>query len=287
MQPSLSNNNERLMHKGGFTMRKFYFWMFLGAMVVFVSGFAWMDGKNESKPTTKSAVTATENSTANETLPAYETVTVFAGGTVSGTVTYAGTAPAPAKLQVTKDVAVCGKEGHVDESLVVGANKGIKDVVVSIKGIKQGKAMEALGASFVLDQKVCAYRPHVVIVPVNKPLKILNSDGILHNIHTYGKKNPAKNIAQPKFKKELTETFAQPEAIPVKCDVHGWMSAWIIVAEHPYYAVTGADGKFTIADVPAGTYTVEFWQEKLGTQTKQVTVAASGTATLDFAYPAK
>jgi plastocyanin len=268
-------------------MRKFYFWMFLGAMVVFVSGFAWMDGKNESKPTAKSAMIVTENSTASEMLPAYETITVVAGGTVSGTITYAGTAPAPAKLQVTKDVAICGKEGHVDESLVVGANKGIKDVVVSIKGVKQGKTMDALGASFVLDQKVCAYKPHVVIVPVNKPLEILNSDGILHNIHTYGKKNPAKNIAQPKFRQKLYETFTQPEVIPVKCDVHGWMSAWIIVAEHPYYTVTGADGKFTIADVPAGTYTVEFWQEKLGTQTKQVTVAASGTATLDFAYPAK
>lgn len=271
-------------------MRKLYVLLFLGAMVVFAFGFAKFDGKNANKPAAKTAtveMASPAGNGANEISPAYTTVTVVAGGTVSGTITYAGTAPAPAKLQVTKDVAVCGKEGHVDESLVVGANKGIKDVVVSIKGVKQGKAMDALGASFVLDQKVCAYRPHVVVVPVNKPLKIVNSDGILHNIHTYGKKNPAKNIAQPKFKKELTETFAQPEVIPVKCDVHGWMSAWIVVAEHPYYTVTGADGKFTIADVPAGTYTVEFWQEKLGTQTKQVTVAASGTATLDFAYPAK
>jgi plastocyanin len=261
--------------------------MFLAAMVILVSGFAWMDGKNESKTAANSAAVAAENSGASEMSPAYTAFTVVAGGTVSGAVTYAGTAPAPAKLQVTKDVAVCGKEGHVDESLVVGANKGIKDVVVSIKGVKQGKSMDALGASFVLDQKVCVYRPHVVLVPVNKPLKILNSDGILHNIHTYGKKNPAKNIAQPKFKKEITETFAQPEVIPVKCDVHGWMSAWIVVVDHPYYAVTDADGKFTIADVPAGTYTVEYWQEKLGTQTKQVTVAATGTAAADLVFPAK
>lgn len=271
-------------------MRKFYALLFLGAMGIFAFGFAKFDGKNANKSATKTTTVETASSASegtNEASPTYTTVTVVAGGTVSGTVTYAGTAPAPAKLQVTKDVAICGKEGHIDESLVVGEKKGIKDVVVSIKGVKQGKAMDALGDSFVLDQKVCAYKPHVVIVPVNKPLKILNNDGILHNIHTYGKKNPAKNIAQPKFKKEITETFTQPEAIPVKCDVHGWMSAWIIVAEHPYYTVTDADGKFTIADVPAGTYTVEFWQEKLGTQTKQVTVAASGAATLDFAYPAK
>jgi plastocyanin len=278
------------MCKGGFDMRKFYASLFLGAVVVFAFGFAKFNGKNENKPAVKSAASEAKNlagSVGSETSPAYTAVTVVAGGTVSGTVTYAGTAPAPAKLQVTKDVPICGKEGHLDESLMVGANKGIKDVVVSIKGIAKGKAMDALGASFVLDQKVCVYRPHVTVVPVKTPLKILNSDDIMHNIHTYGKKNPAKNIAQPKFKKEITETYAYPEFIPVKCDVHGWMSAWIVVVEHPYYAVTDASGKFTIADVPAGTYTLEYWQEKLGTQTKQVTVAASGTATADFVYPAK
>jgi len=259
-------------------MRKFYLLLLLGVTIVFVFGFSVLDGKNENPPAAKSAAPAASST--------YTMITVVAGGTVSGTVTYAGAAPAPKKLEVTKDVAVCGKEAHTDESLVVGANKGVKDVVVSIKGVNQGKAMETLGASFVLNQKVCAYKPHVLVVPINKPVKILNSDGILHNIHTYGKKNPPKNIAQPKFKKELTETFAQPETIPVKCDVHGWMSAWIVAVNHPYCAVTDASGKFTIADVPAGAYTVEFWQEKLGTQTKQVTVAAGGAATADFAYPA-
>ncbi len=256
-------------------MRKFYSLLLLGVMLIFVFGFVNNDGKNANTPAAKAAPSST-----------YTATTVVAGSTVSGTVTYSGTAPAPKKLEVTKDVAVCGKEGHVDESLVVGANKGIQNVVVSIKGIKQGKAMDALGASFVLDQKVCAYKPHVLVVPINKPVKIINSDGILHNIHTYGKKNPPKNIAQPKFKKELTETFAHPEVLPVKCDVHGWMSAWIVAVDHPYYTVTDATGKFSIADVPAGTYTVEFWQEKLGVQTKQITVAASGATTADFAYPA-
>lgn len=255
-------------------MRKFFSLLLLGVMVIFVFGFANNNGKTANTP----AATAAS--------PTYTTAPVVAGGTVSGTITYAGTAPAPKKLEVTKDVAICGKEGHVDESLIVGANKGIQNVVVSIKGVKQGKGMETLGASFVLDQKVCVYKPHVVVVPVNKPLKILNSDGILHNIHTYGKKNPPKNIAQPKFKKELTETFAQAEVVPVKCDVHGWMGAYILVVDHPYYAVTDANGKFSITDVPAGTYTVEYWQEKLGVQTKQITVAASGATTADFAYPA-
>lgn len=256
-------------------MRKFSLSLLLGAMMLFVFGFVNNNGKNANTPAVKPSAVSN-----------YTTAPVVAGGTVSGTITYAGTVAAPKKLEVTKDVAVCGKEGHVDESLVVGANKGIQNVVVSIKGVKQGKGMETLGASFVLDQKVCAYKPHVLVVPINKPLKILNSDGILHNIHTYGKKNPPKNIAQPKFKKELTETFAQAEVVPVKCDVHGWMGAYIVTVDHPYHAVTDANGKFTITDVPAGTYTVEYWQEKLGVQTKQITVAASGATTADFAYPA-
>ena len=260
-------------------MRKFSSLLFLGLIAIFAFGFVGGNGKNNNTPATKAVAPAP--------VPTYTAITVVAGGTVTGTVTCAGAVPAPKKLEVTKDVAVCGKESHMDESLVVGANKCVKDVVVSIKGVAKGKAMETLGASFVLDQKGCAYKPHVLVVPVNKPMKILNSDGILHNIHTYGKKNPPKNMAQPKFKRELTETFAQPEVIPVKCDVHGWMGAYIVVADHPYYTVTDATGKFTIADVPAGTYTMEFWQEKLGTQTKQVTVAASGATTVDFAYPAK
>jgi plastocyanin len=252
------------MYQGGFIMRKFYSLLLFGA----IFGFAFSSAIN------------------NAMAQGYTVMAVSNGGALTGTVTYAGAPPAPKTLQVTKDVAVCGKEGHVDESLVVASNKGIKDVLVSIKNINKGKSLDALGSNFVLDQIICVYRPHVSIVPVGKPLKILNSDGILHNIHTYGKKNPPKNIAQPKFKKEITETFAQPEIVPVKCDVHGWMSAYIVAVDHPYHAVTDANGKFTIADVPPGTYTIEFWQEKLGTQTKQVTVTAGGSATLDFTYPA-
>lgn len=210
-----------------------------------------------------------------------------AGGTVAGTVTYLGAAPAPKKLQVTKDVAVCGQHDHFDESLVVGANKGIKNVIVSIQSVKGGKSLDALGTEFVLDQKGCSYQPHVLIVPVNKPLQIMNDDGILHNIHTFSTKNPPTNMPQPKFKKKMEKVFTVAENVPVKCDVHGWMSGWIMVVDHPYHAVTDASGKFTLTDVPPGTYTVDFWQEALGSKTAQVTVAAGGTATLDFKYPAK
>ena len=210
-----------------------------------------------------------------------------AGGTISGTVTYLGAAAAPKKLAVTKDVAVCGKVAHIDESLLVGASKGIKDVIVSVMNVKGGKPLDAMGTEFVLDQKGCAYVPHVLLLPANKTLKIINSDGIMHNIHSFSTKNTPVNLPQPKFKKELQKAFTTAENISVKCDVHGWMSAWIMVVDHPYHAVTDATGKFTITDVPPGTYTVEFWQEALGKQTAQVTIAAGAAATVDFKYPAK
>jgi len=216
----------------------------------------------------------------------YTAVKVVSGGAVAGTITYSGKAMAPKKLAVTKDTQVCGKVEHVDESLLVGANGGIKNAVVSIKGIKSGKGLETLGTSFVLDQKGCMYTPHVSVVPVNATLKIVNPDGILHNIHTYSQKNPPFNKSQPQFKKEMTTSFAQAELVAAKCDVHGWMSASILVVDQPYYAVTDATGAFKLTDVPAGTYTVEIWQEKLGTKTAQVTVAAGQTATLNFAFPA-
>lgn len=214
-------------------------------------------------------------------------VAVSAGGAVGGTVTYLGAPPAPKKLAVTKDVAVCGQAEHLDESLLVGAKKGIRYVIVSMVDVKGGKSLQSLGTEFVLDQKGCSYQPHVSLLPVNTPLQILNNDGILHNIHTFSTKNTPANIAQPKFKKKMEKSFTASENISVKCDVHAWMSAWIKVVDHPYHAVTDANGKYTITDVPPGTYTVEFWQETLGTGTAQVTVTAGVTTTLDLQYPAK
>ena len=261
-------------------MRRIYLLMLSGVLALLAWGFISKDmlvvaHATNNEPTV--ALVASEDAE----MPA------GAGGTISGTVTYLGTAAAPKKLAVTKDVAICGKAEHYDESLVVGANKGIKDVIVSLTTVTGGKSLETMGTDFVLDQKGCSYQPHVLLVPVNKPLQILNEDGILHNIHTYSTKNTPVNLPQPKFKKKLEKAFTAPENISVKCDVHGWMSAWIMVVDHPYHAVTDASGKFTLTDVPPGTYTVEFWQEALGKQTAQVTVSAGATATLDFKYPAK
>ena len=204
-----------------------------------------------------------------------------AGGTISGAVMFKGDVPKPKKLKVTKDKKRCDKSPKFDESLVVKDGK-LANVVVYIAEVKGGKKLEKKAVT--LDQNGCVYQPHVLAVAAGADVTILNPDKVLHNIHTYSKVNKPMNRAQPKFKKKLKVKFDKPEIMEVKCDVHGWMGGWIFVAGNPYYSVTGADGAFSIADLPAGKYKVEIWHEKLGTQTKEVEVKAGETAKLDVEF---
>jgi plastocyanin len=202
----------------------------------------------------------------------YEAMTVSDGGTIVGEVTYAGDPPAPEKIDVTKDANICGADPKVSPALVVGANKGIKDVVASLPSIQKGKALGKPEKPPVLDQKSCEYHPYAQIIPVNTTLEITNSDDVLHNIKTSGGSKTSFNIAQPKFKRKLTYDFKNPEIVQVECNVHGWMHAIIVVEDNPYDALTDANGSFKITDVPPGKYTVKVWHSKLGEQTKEVTV---------------
>ncbi len=167
---------------------------------------------------------------------AYEAMAVTDGGTLSGTVKFQGTPPPPAKLEVSKDPEVCGKE-KMSPDLVVGSDGAL-----------------------------------VLLFPAGSTVDVLNSDGILHNIHTFGTANPPSNQAQPKFKPKIQIKVEKPETIPVKCDVHGWMSAWWVATDQPYVALTDATGAFKITDLPPGDYEVELWQEKLGKKTEKVSI---------------
>jgi plastocyanin len=201
------------------------------------------------------------------------------GGSISGTVKFKGTAPAPKKLDVSKDKEVCGKSPKVDQSLVVN-NGNLMNAVVTITDIKSGKKIDAKKVT--LDQKGCEYQPHVLAFPAGSTVEILNPDGILHNVHSYSKVNSPFNMAQPKFKKTLDVKIDKPEAIEVKCDVHGWMQGWLVATESPYVAVTDNSGNFKLTDVPPGSYTVEVWHEKLGKNTQKVTVKAKEDAKVGF-----
>jgi plastocyanin len=200
----------------------------------------------------------------------YEVVPVADGGTIRGQVKWPGEPPTPEKVEITKDEDTCGKTEKVNESLLVRADNGLQNVVVSIESIERGKRQRRGRA--LLDQKDCRYVPHVVLVPVGVSLTLKNSDGILHNVHSHSVENPPFNKPQPKFKKTMQTTFSKAETIKVTCDAHTWMSGWIIVHEHPYYAVTDESGRFVLSDVPPGKYTLRIWHETLGESRHSVSV---------------
>jgi plastocyanin len=217
-------------------------------------------------------------------MAAYQGGDVKDGGTISGTVKFKGTAPAPKKLDVSKDKEVCGKSPKVDQSLLVN-NGNLVNAVVTITDIQKGKKIEVKKVT--LDQKGCQYHPHVLAFPAGTTVEILNPDGILHNVHSYSKANSPFNQAQPKFKKTLDVKIDKPEAIEVKCDVHGWMHGWLVATENPYFAVTDDSGSFKLTDVPPGNYTVEVWHEKLGKSTQKVSVKPKAESKVNFEIAGK
>ena len=212
---------------------------------------------------------------------------------VTGTVVFEGQVPALKPLAMEADPA-CAKK-HTKpvpaEMLVLGSGNTMGNIMVWVsKGLPAGKTYPAPKTPVTLDQKGCQYVPHVTGIMVGQPYRILNSDGILHNIHTLPKINPQFNRGQPATVKEMTTSFPKPENMfQVKCDVHPWMSAYIGVFTHPFFSVTGTDGKFTIAGLDPGTYEITAWHERLGTQTATVTVGANETKTqaFKFAVPAR
>jgi len=214
----------------------------------------------------------------------YQGSDVKDGGSISGTVKFKGTAPAPKKLDVGKDKEVCDRSPKLDQTLVV-KDGNLANAVVTITDIKSGKKMDLKKVT--LDQKGCEYHPHVLAFPAGSAVEILNPDGILHNVHSYSKANSPFNQAQPKFKKSLEVKVEKPEVVEVKCDVHGWMHGWLVATANPYFAVTDGSGSFKLTDVPAGSYTLEVWHEKLGKSTQKVTVKAKEEAKVTFEVAGK
>jgi plastocyanin len=208
----------------------------------------------------------------------YTAITVKDGGTIKGTITYGGKAPAAKSISVTKDNDICGTSVS-DESLVVGPSSGLANTVVFLSDITSGAKAETKTIS--LDQKGCVYVPHVQATTAGSTLEVLNSDDVLHNVHARPVAGgSAFNLAMPTKDEKLTKTLTKVGVLDLKCDAgHTWMSGYIHVFEHPYFAVTGKDGSFTLTNVPPGTYTLTVWHEKLGQVKQSVTVTANGIST--------
>ena len=195
---------------------------------------------------------------------------VALGGSIKGTVVLKGATPELRKLAVTIDQYVCGKEKS-PEDLLVSPQGRIRNAVVWLDKAPAGSAGEALPSTTTMDQKDCSFAPRVVIVPAGGRIDFLNSDRLLHNLHSTPSANPPFNRTQPKGR-TIAISFSHPEIIRVTCDLHSWMRGWVVVAEHPFYALTDPEGQFTLRGLAPGRYTVLVWQERLGTSSKDIVV---------------
>jgi hypothetical protein len=200
-------------------------------------------------------------------------------GELRGKVRFLGAAPTAAALEVTKDRRVCG-DSAPDESLAVSAG-GLANVVVRV--VVPGAAAEP--GRIALDQRGCRFVPHVQAAVVGSTLEILNGDPILHGVHGWAGVATAFDVPLAFQGQKKVQPLPRPGVIRVGCDVHAWMSAWIVVVDGPHHAVTDARGEFAIAGVPPGTYTAIAWHERLGERVGTVTVPAEGAGKLELVYP--
>lgn len=216
---------------------------------------------------------------------AYDEAKVENGGSVSGAVLFEGTPPERKNLNIPPNVSDNPK-ALSEDVIVAKANdkQMLVNAVATLVGVEKGKPFSKDAP--VLDQKLCVFVPHVVVVGAGMKLRILNSDDVNHNVHTLGDKNPESNkTTAPKA--EISSTYAEPDRIPVRCDMHGWMKAYIVVVDNPYFAVTGESGAFKIDGIPPGTYKLTVWHEKLGEQTKEVVIKGGADTTVEYSFKAK
>jgi len=207
-------------------------------------------------------------------------------GDISGTVNFEGTAPEADPIDMSAE-ATCADmydSQPMTQQVVVNDNGTLANVFVYVSEGLGEMEFPTPTESVEIDQEGCRYRPHVMGVQTNQTLVIRNSDGLLHNINAQPTENRGFNISQP-VNMTSERTFPIQEVmIPLRCDVHGWMNAYLGVMSHPFYAVSGSDGSFDLSTLPPGEYVVEAWHEQYGTQTQNVTVATGETAQVEFTF---
>lgn len=255
------------------------------AMLLFVSGCSKSDDDE----------VADDNSGGGDSAPATVKYTPSGNeGQINGTVTLNGTAPEAKKISMDADPACAANNPNPIVEDVVAKDGKLQNVFVYVKDGKTADGKSIAGLSFdtpaeakVLDQKGCHYVPHVLGIQIKQKLTVTNSDPTTHNVHPGPAKNPEWNQSQGPGAPPIEKTFDRSEVlIPVKCNQHPWMKSYIGVLSHPFYAVTGADGKFEIKGLPPGTYTIVAWQGKYPEKSQSVTVGVKEVKTQDFAFDA-
>jgi plastocyanin len=206
-------------------------------------------------------------------------------GRIAGAIRLEGTPPAGQSIRMDSD-PYCAKLGErVTETHVVGTGGTLQNVFVYVKDGLGDLTFPVPSAPVVLDQKECRYVPHVMGIQVGQNLDIASSDNTLHNVHAIPEQNREFNKAHQMAGIRHTHVFSTREVmVPFKCDVHRWMNAYVGVLDHPFFAVSGADGAFALEGLPPGTYTIEAWHEALGTQTQTVTISEQETREMTFTF---
>jgi plastocyanin len=224
--------------------------------------------------------------------PAATTASVdpAAVGSITGKIVVDGAVAPRAIIRLDGDpkcASLASGEARRAEDILVGEGNSLQNVFIYVKEGLPGRLYPVPSAPVVLDQQQCRYVPRVLGVQVGQQLTIRNSDPLLHNVRSEGVINEPFDVGTPVQGIEVKRTFVTREVmVPVKCNVHAWMQAYVGVVEHPFFAVSDNGGRFEIEHLPPGTYTIEIWHERLGAQTQQVTVAARETKDLAFTYKA-
>lgn len=226
----------------------------------------------------------------NTRLPAVRSAAAAAPTSISGTVALDGAAPKRSPINMAKEpgCAAMHKTPPLAEDVVTGPNGALKNVVIYVAEGLPDSNWTPPQEPVVLNQSGCSYEPHVVALQAGQTLRIVNSDKTSHNIHPMPSGNREWNKSQPPGSPAFEETFGRQEVgIPVKCNVHSWMRAYISVFRHPYFAVSNDSGTFQIRNLPPGTYTINAWHEKLGIASQKVTVAAGESKALQFEFKSR
>jgi hypothetical protein len=208
-------------------------------------------------------------------------------GSISGAVRLEGAPPTFRPIDMSAE-AICmqaNRSAVIPPIVVTGARGALANVVIYVKSGLGSYRFDTPSTPVVLDQKGCMYVPRVLAVMTNQPFEVHNEDQTIHNVHPMPRQNRAWNKSEPVGDPPIVATFTKPEiAIPIACNIHPWMRAYMFVFAHPYFDITPKTGEFALKNLPPGTYTVEAWQEKLGVQDQTITIGPKETKSLDFVF---